>query len=212
MHDCLKSMTFPDLPNISDEYKCIFVHIPKAAGSSIKQALNLRGSGHPPWTLFARQYPKQWNEYLTFTVVRNPWDRVVSAFAYAKMERSYWHDAKMQPHPDYELLKGMGFQEFCGFLKQNARQLQHESWFPQYLWVTEERDRKIATVVRRVLRYENLDEHFPMLKAELGISDVALPHVNKSDRGSYLDYYDAESAQIVADLYEMDIKLFGYEF
>lgn len=212
------STTETKLPNISDEHKCIFVHIPKAAGSSIKQALGMRGAGHPLWTVYANAHPREWHDYFKFTVVRNPWDRLVSAYSYAQMERSYWHDAQLQPHPDYELLKGLDFQEFCLFLKKNAHLLKsgsllkHESWFQQYLWVAQEENKQIRTIVDRVLRYENLDVHFPMLMAELGISSVVLPHVNRSDRGSYRDYYDAESRQIVADIYEVDIKLFGYEF
>lgn len=212
------SMKHPNLPNISDEHKCIFVHIPKAAGSSIKVALGLRGSGHPFWTQYAERHPKRWNEYFTFTVVRNPWDRAVSAFAYARMETSFWHDARLLPHPDYEMLKGMNFKEFCLFIRKNehafrsGKLLRHESWSPQYLWVAREHDRKIETIVKRVLRYESLDEHFPMLMTELSIRGVQMPHVNKSKRGSYRDYYDEESKQIIADLYEVDIKLFGYDF
>lgn len=38
--------------NISDKYRYIFLHIPKAAATSIKEALELPGSGHLPWQYY----------------------------------------------------------------------------------------------------------------------------------------------------------------
>ncbi|HSH75802.1 MAG TPA: sulfotransferase family 2 domain-containing protein, partial [Longimicrobiales bacterium] len=69
-----------------DDRRCIFVHIPKCAGFSVARSLfgNLAG-GH----LTVRKYQmiyrrREFSEYFKFTFVRNPWDRVVSAFFFLK--------------------------------------------------------------------------------------------------------------------------------
>lgn len=201
-----------EFPNISDRYKCIYIHIPKCAGSSIKEALNLPGKGHPLWRYYADLQPEKWREYFKFTVVRNPWDRLVSSYSYAGMKASYWHNTRMELHPEHELVKQKPFPEFCAYLEGNLRSLHHESWYPQHHWIAQQNGNRLEIVVDQVLRYENLDEDFSRLMSDLGVVDVSLPHVNKSNRGSYRDFYDARTRQIVANVYAEDIELFGYEF
>lgn len=198
--------------NSSDRYQCIFIHVPKCAGTSVKQALNLPGRGHPSWHWFATNSPDKWNSYLKFTIVRNPWDRFVSAYVYATMKESYWHGEHAGLHPDYPLLSQKSFVECCRLAQQQRQLLQHESWYPQYLWLTQSTNGQIRLMVDLVLRYENLGEDFRTLCQRLGLPPVDLPHVNVSPHGGYRDYYDDETRAIVAGLYAADISLFGYQF
>ena len=41
---------------------------------------------------------------------------------------------------------------------------------------------------------------------------MTLPHVNASARGSYRDYYNEDTQDIVADYYGSDIELYNYSF
>ena len=200
--------------NISDKYKCIFIHIPRAAGTSIKEALELPGRGHLPWQYYYVVYPEQWDLYIKFTVVRNPWDRVVSAYHYAKMEKSYWHDNlnRITPHPDYELLSKRTFAECCEILKNRRNMLKHESWHPQHLWTAKTENGNNLLMVDFVLRYENLENDFAVLCERLGVSNINLPYVNKSNRNNYRQYYTQETKEIIEELYSIDIGLFKYEF
>ena len=85
---------------ISHEHKCIFIHVPKCAGESIETAL----MGRPNWESDDPNYASlglpddskigqdkhytisQWKDHINFTnyfkfsFVRNPWDRVYSAY------------------------------------------------------------------------------------------------------------------------------------
>jgi len=199
--------------NISHEHKCIFVHIPKAAGTSVKMALNLPGRGHPPWQYFTENFPEEWNSYIKFTVVRNPWDRVVSAYCYAKMENSFWHSNAAGLHPDYNFLKDKTFAQCCTALAEDRASLTHESWHPQYLWVSKvDASRKPLCMVDRVLRCESLGKDFSALCTILGAGPVTLPHINTSERKFYKKYYSARTRKLIARLYAADIQLFAYSY
>jgi len=65
-----------------DEYRCIYYHIPKTAGLSVCQGLF---GHHGPGHIDARTYRlifgrAHFEKYFRFTFVRNPWDRLVSAY------------------------------------------------------------------------------------------------------------------------------------
>ena len=70
---------------ISTRHRCIFVHIPKTAGTSVEAALGwfteyTRGAQDHRSIRKLREAitPDEFCTYFKFTFVRNPWDRVVS--------------------------------------------------------------------------------------------------------------------------------------
>jgi hypothetical protein len=60
-------------------------------------------------------------------------------------------------------------------------------------------------------RYENMEEDFASVCRKIGI-DIALPHVNRSEHAHYRDYYTAETKAIVSRLFARDIERFHYTF
>ncbi len=78
---------------ISHQYRCIFVHQRKAAGTTVKALFPdavgrdrgrfNEGVLDPAW----RQDEAPVRDYLKFTVVRNPWDRFVSGWQYCASTR-----------------------------------------------------------------------------------------------------------------------------
>jgi hypothetical protein len=200
--------------NISDRYKCIFIHVPRVAGTSIKETLQLPGRGHLPWQYYYLVYPDQWDSYVKFAVVRNPWDRVVSAYSYAKMDKSYWHDnlKRITPHPDYDLLSQKTFGECCEILRDNRALLKHESWQPQHIWIAKKNDGSHSLMIDLLLRHDNLQADFTILCEKLGLNNISLRQVNPSKREKYRSYYSDETKKIVEDAYAPDIELFKYEF
>ena len=60
-------------------------------------------------------------------------------------------------------------------------------------------------------QFENLNEDFQSICHKVGIS-ANLPHINKSKRMGYQDYYDVETRDLTARLYAEDIERFGYTF
>jgi len=69
-----------------DGPRAIFIHIPKCAGTSIAHALY----GHSCWHWTAEDLRfinrEKFDSYLKFSIVRNPWSRLFSAFSYASVD------------------------------------------------------------------------------------------------------------------------------
>jgi len=76
---------------VCPKHKYVFIQIPKTAGCAVRDAL-VAASDDPEAACSAfRQHatvsevksmmrPRDWDRYLKFAVVRNPWDRMVSKF------------------------------------------------------------------------------------------------------------------------------------
>ena len=63
--------------------KTIFIHIPKGAGVSVNQAIYGKPLGHFYAKDIKRIYPKIFKKFFTFSVVRNPIDRLYSAYHFS---------------------------------------------------------------------------------------------------------------------------------
>ena len=92
--------------NICDKYKLIFFHYPKTAGLSVVKALDIKTSDKTNLESGLRQtiglgvdyliwnktiYPDKWNNYTKFTIIRNPWDRMVSLYNFRKRENNLYN-------------------------------------------------------------------------------------------------------------------------
>ena len=136
----------------------------------------------------------------------------MSAYSYAKMANSYWHNPDTFPHPDYDTLKDIDFAGCCEMLMRNREKLHHESWHPQFAWLLAKQGEKEVLAVDRILRYETLGRDFMDLCEALNASVDSLPGINPSERSHYKEYYDEYTRSIIAQVYVRDIELFGYEF
>jgi tetratricopeptide (TPR) repeat protein len=199
--------------NASHEHRCLFIHVPKNGGTSIKKALDMPGAAHRTWESYATRYPRVWQQYASFAVVRNPWDRAVSAYHHARMKESHWHNERLGMHLDYRLLHNRSFEECVTILCKERPRLQHDSWLDQAHFVADVKspDRKI--MVGTLLRFETLADDFARFCREKGIRCEPLPTVNTSQRSrDYREYYNDRTRQMVAEVYRADIEAFGYSF
>jgi RNA recognition motif-containing protein len=132
-------------------------------------------------------------------VVRNPWERVVSAWAYEKINPL---KRFLRPRP---LQESPSFDEFVRNLSSYS--IRDNSWFT---WATPQKE-WIPNGATYILRFETLEEDFKQIQTLFGCS-APLQHVNKSNHIDYRTYYTPETQAIVADIFKEDIELFGYAF
>lgn len=197
---------------VSHEKKLVFVHIPKNAGTAITASAdhNFVDEGHHPIRYYRKRYPELGGQYESFAVVRNPWDRCVSCYEYARMERSYWHSSdgttRYPAHPDLSTLSGVDFEECIAMLLRQPSLLKHRGWLPQYVWLG---DWWRRVRVDRVFRYEGLESD-PCFRSMF--PRLARVNCSRRTQGDYRNYYNARTRDAVYRIYRKDIKLFGFDF
>lgn len=192
-----------------DKYKCIFVRIPKCASRSISKSLfgNL-GGGHRTISKYSIIFSQsEFKNYFKFTFVRNPWDRLVSAYHFLREGgiRKYdqeWSDNLLNFYPNFDT-----------FLKEWVNRVDVSSGLhfkPQYEFIC---DKDHQIMVDFVGYFENLEDDFNYVKNKLGINST-LASLNKtaSRKKDYRSYYTDDTAKLVADVYRDDIRIFGYDF
>lgn len=190
-----------------DRLRCIHFHIPKNAGISVSHALfGNRGAGHitveEAQLIFGM---RKFRAYFKFAFTRNPFDRLVSAYFHLKrggMQR------RVSPWIERTILPYEAFSDFVrhGLRNEDVRSDLH--FRPQHSFICDRRGKLQTDFLGR---FERLDRDFATVAATLGVN-AELPELNKSDRQPYQSYYDSTTEKIVANLYDKDLRLFGYEF
>lgn len=153
---------------------------------------------------------KEFAHMFKFTVVRNPYDRLVSS----------WKYVLQKPRAPKVFLKPRRTR-----MKYNFEYFLHE--LPR-LWETKY-DRHMAThtapiwgditdndnnvLLDEVLKLEELSKGLNVLNENLGLEVNRLEHINQTPkRKSYRKYYTKKSKKKVEDLFEKDILHLGYQF
>lgn len=189
-----------------DEHECIFVHITKTAGTSVARSLFSYLPYHYTAIDYRVIYGKQdFNRYFKFAFVRNPWDRLYSAYRYLKT--GGWNeDDHLWAH------KNIGhIDSFDRFVKEwvNSENIhKHLHFKPQHDFICDDNGRILLDYLAY---FETLEKDFKYICEKLNIN-AQLGRHNANPGASYLEAYDEESRQIVSDAYADDIKLFGYNF
>lgn len=189
---------------INDKHKFIFIHIPKTGGTSIEQAFNQNRvrQKHRTMTQYENMLHANIDQYFLFSVIRNPWDRMVSYWNWRQGKYSAPIDGKMNI-----------FSEWLRYiisidLNRESRNDFKMAISPQFTSLKNKNNKIIVDLIR----FENLQNDFDTVCEKIGIPQQQLPHYNKTNHKHYTEYYDEETNQIVAEKYAKDIEYFGYNF
>ncbi|OHB78464.1 MAG: hypothetical protein A2W31_00060 [Planctomycetes bacterium RBG_16_64_10] len=177
-----------------------FVHINKTGGSSIESALGLPFRHMTAREMQALVGPQRWQRRFTFTVVRNPWAKVVSHYGYRLKRDKLCRDGDRLGFADWvRLAYGQNDPRYYDVPKM---------FMPQVDWITDDHG---AMLVDFVGRFEDLEGSFAEICRRLGVV-ATLPHLKRTDHGPYQEYYTPEARGIVARWFARDIEQFGYGF
>ena len=180
----------------------IFVHINKTAGTSVGRAIGLPVKDHLMATeIIERIGAQAWEDAYKFTVVRNPWDKVVSHYEYRRKKDKTGIATNNIPFDSW--VRRTYGEDKDPVLYNNPRSFQ-----PQVDWL---KDADGVVSMDYIIRFESINEGFEHVRQAIGL-DAELPHLNASQRAGYHAYYDDESRVIVAKWFREDIEAFGYEF
>lgn len=209
---------------ISSKRNFIFVHIPKTGGSSVgrafrkefdrenraqrfvnslsKRLINKKiyeytrfqpfGHDHATAAQYLNYFGDQFWQMKSFSCIRNPYDLLVSLFFYMQQYAG---------HPNHARVQGLSFRDF---VLQTYNKDQPENFQSRFLV-----DSKNRRLVQKIGRLETINESFKEIAQHLGLK-AELPHSNKSKHDSYLQYYDDETIDLVATVFQQDFDFLGY--
>ncbi len=211
---------------VSRRRRLIFVHIPKTGGTALSLAYEGRAAANdvligdtPKARARARRLQgvqaagRLWKHstlsdirglvtdeeiasFFVVTLVRNPWDRMLSYWAWAR--------AQQFDHPAVRLARALPFEGFLRHPETQAALRAH----PYGSYVRGPGGAERCDLFARIEVPEDLEP----LWAHLGFR-LELPRVNESDRPrDWRGAYDAALAGQVADIAAEDIARFGYRF
>ena len=179
----------------------IFIDINKSGGSSVEKALGIPFAHITARERIQRIGIEQWNKKFTFTIVRNPWDRVVSHYHYRVMtNQTQLATKKIDFNEWVALAYGQKDPEYYDKPKL---------FMPQLEWIIDESG---IEVVDYIGRFESLQADFAEICKRLGRPEIVLPHLKKSSRKPFRDYYSSKSIDIVGNWFSKDITRFNYNF
>lgn len=192
------------LPDDYLRHSCIFIHVPKCAGSSVKAALFTdRTQGHTPLRYYEENFREFYGRAFKFGFVRDPLDRAYSAFRYLHADTS----AAGRNAAAHRLARKHG--DFDTFVRQwlCAENVQRQIHFvPQWQWLC---DSLGDIAVDYVGRQEEMDSAFAHVCQRLGV-DAKLPQTNVSPKPKERPQFAAATIDRVRLVYERDYELFGY--
>ncbi len=203
------------MSNINRELNSIFIHIPKTAGSSIESIQWNMGSGHK--TIYDYRNIIDFPNFYKWCFVRNPWERIISAYEDCP---EVWNEAA-------------SFEDFIYLLYKYKKNfyLKHLSWseiidigLPRNLYRIHFMPMNLLMKIDGQIcmdfigRFENLLNDWEIIQTKIGVKKQVLPKTN--DRASkknrknsfYKERYSQNLIDLVGELYEEDVKLFGYSF
>ena len=186
---------------------CVFIHNPKTGGQALRQIL-LQGDHAGPIT---GRLPDDWTRHFTFSFVRNPFDRLVSAW---KMFSEGIDDTGWKVPLD--LQKGMSLSDFLEIVTDESigfgageragriRVRNHTLPQSHEFYSIEQAD--------FVGRFENYAADVIEIFRRLGLSESPPQPMHISKRGPYQQYFDDRTRQIASNYYAVDLDRFEYEF
>jgi hypothetical protein len=201
------------------------LHIPKAAGTSVERFLRDVDSDIPAKVLRKRGFSHFLNDHLdyyVFSFVRNPYDRLVSAWKWGQLK------FEKEGHlPFYNKERAVSFEEYvllttdfdyCKDHKNLWSEYDEYHTLPQFEFFPQLNGGhyftdKINTdfTCDFIGRFENLNEDFKKVCKDLNILEYQLPHAYNSKTFKVNSSWTDELKDKVYNYYKKDFDLFGYE-
>ena len=198
---------------ISHENRCIFVHVPKAGGTSVertaifddqREATDEYVGGHCTALEYRAAYPDQFETYFKFGFVRDPFHRLASAFAY--LSSGGTNSGDRAAYKQYVAPFAGDFQTFCAkSLLACSRTVVH--FRPQVDFLCDQHGRVLVDFVGHV---EQMDDDFAEVTRRLRVQ-CRLQHRNRSPAMARPARIEMEQVRdIVQSVYERDFDTFSY--
>lgn len=202
---------------IDHNHRFIFIAIPKTGSISVQFSLGHNDIPEPDEyhqgiERVLRENP-ECESYFKFSIVRNPWARLLSLYNDFTLNRICQYSALVK-HDKPLFSEFANFEDFCLNVKTSP-------WWSNIFLKSQVELLSIDGVFKMDLigRFEQLTDDYRMLYQRLNMSpslnlspELLQMNIGKYDNTKYREYYTDKSKLAVSDLYADDIERFGYEF
>lgn len=189
-------------PHIDRRRKFIFVHNPKAGGTSLRDILSLPKNGvyshNTPTFLVSKE---DWENLFSITVVRNPLDKFISAYFFICNKNYEGYFRRKYPEI-YSFTPRQFFETFKNELFITIPQYRYSRHFLS------------TKPVDFVIRLEHLERDLQLLSKMTGIKlkkGKRAPHLNNRKYDKNIILKDKKLVKDVQDYYHSDYQIFGYD-
>jgi len=178
---------------ISSQEKFIFFAVPKTGYSSISTMI--RDNNNQTNTYFDYIELDNFENYFKFSFIRNPWDRIVSAYLNLIVTKRY---------DPFEHLHDQDFDFFVNYIAN--QDLNNAD-----IHIRTQRS-LIPPKIDYIGRFEYFHDDLSHILDKIGLHGKEISHLNKSEHLHYSHYYNDITREIIAEKYKDDIEAFGYKF
>lgn len=149
----------------------------------------------------------EYERCFTFTVVRNPWERMVSRynFTHVKSDLGEVERARRGTTRSFHDL------EFEPWLERAWKR--HRNGKGPRSQLSKLADPEGRLLVDHVGRLSRLQETMDLLCSRIGVDPIEVSRVNPSRRSkAYADFYTDRTRSMVEEIHQTDIEFFGFSF
>ena len=172
---------------------CIFIHIPKTGGSTIRRGL-WKSYGSPAFG----HIPADWPDLFRFAFVRHPLDRFVSA--YSDFTQIGYYRGSLA---DFAAIVTNDSILYDERRKTQAQRIRYHS-------IPQTHPFNCLSLAQKVYRFERFGDEIARLAARMGLSFGALPHRRRTQHDSWDRLLDRALRRRLVAFYDRDFAELGY--
>jgi hypothetical protein len=202
---------------ICHKLKCIFIHIPRTAGSSIEKCLVNKdwwkispSTKHLLASQAKKMYAEYWNTYFKFSFVRNPYTRMSSLTTFPTIGKVYYGTSDFpnniiseQHIHNYKKIYGSPVLIEYDHRFYNRTEVEKESHKKNCVY-----GNILDEPIDFVGRFETLEDDFKYICNAVGLKNKTLPNIgsNKTNKTSL----SVEAKHLINEIYKEDFIKYNY--
>ena len=194
-----KTFERPEAVPVATKVPFAFVHINKCGGSSVEIALGFPKRHSSAAVMRDEMGAEEWARRFTFSIVRNPFDRIVSIYYYrVRTNVGGLGDRHINLNDWIEAVWDARDPRYWEDTVLLA---------PSWAWLCDDG----GLIVDHVARLESIDSDWPGIALRLGV-DVGLKQWNSNHHPHYRQLLTDRARAVIETAFAEDLRQFGYEY